>query len=84
MAWVYMLECADNTLYTGWTDDLSKRLQTHNTGKASKYTRARLPVRLVYCEQLADKSAALKREAAIKKLTRAQKNLLISQNTKKS
>lgn len=79
-----MLECADNTLYTGWTDDLSKRLQTHNTGKASKYTRARLPVRLVYCEQLADKSAALKREAAIKKLTRAQKNLLISQNTKKS
>lgn len=77
MAFVYMLRCADNTLYTGWTTDLQKRLALHNAGKASKCTRSRLPVELVYFEKCADKSAALKREIAIKKLDRKQKELLL-------
>lgn len=74
MAWtVYILRCADGTLYTGMTDDMEKRLKTHNTGKGAKYTRARLPVEIAYTESCADKSAALKREIAIKKLTRKEK-----------
>lgn len=78
MAFVYILQCADNTLYTGWTADLNKRLAAHNAGKASKCTRSRLPVRLVYSESAPDKSSALKREAAIKKLTRPEKLALIN------
>lgn len=78
MAFVYILQCADNTLYTGWTADLNKRLTAHNAGKASKCTRSRLPVRLVYSESAPDKSSALKREAAIKKLTRPEKLALIN------
>lgn len=78
MAIVYILECADKSLYTGWTDDLNKRLALHNAGKGAKYTRARLPVRIVYQEMLPDKSTALKREAAIKKLTRVEKLNLIN------
>lgn len=78
MAFVYMLRCADNTLYTGWTTDLQKRLAMHNDGKASKCTRARLPVELVYFEECEDKSAALKREIAIKKLDRKQKEMLVA------
>ena len=74
---VYMVCCADNTLYTGWTTDLKKRVQVHNAGEGAKYTRSRLPVRPVYAEICEDKSAALKREAAIKKLTRRQKLFLI-------
>lgn len=77
MAFVYMLRCADDNLYTGWTTDLQKRLKLHNEGKASKCTRARLPVKLVYFEECVDKSAALKREIAIKKLDRRQKEALI-------
>lgn len=72
-AFVYMLSCADGTLYTGWTPDIERRLKQHNAGKASKYTRSRLPVELVYLEECADRGAALSRECAIKKLTRAQK-----------
>lgn len=70
---VYILRCKDDTLYTGITDDLPHRLAAHNAGKGAKYTRGRGPVVLVYREEAADKSAALKREHAIKQLTRAEK-----------
>ena len=78
MNYVYILKCNDETLYTGWTTDLDKRLQTHNSGLGAKYTRARLPVTLVYSEEFEEKSDALKREAAIKKLTREEKLKLIN------
>jgi putative endonuclease len=70
---VYMLRCRDNSLYTGITNDLPKRLRAHAAGKASKYTRSRLPVALAYTEPQKSKSAAQKREAAIKQLPRSQK-----------
>ena len=60
MCYVYILKCADNTLYTGWTVDIEKRLKAHNAGKASKYTRGRLPVQLVYLESHQDKVSAQK------------------------
>lgn len=75
---VYILRCADGTLYTGWTNDLKKRLAAHSSGHGAKYTKARLPVSLVYTEPAASKEEAMKREYAIKQLTRAQKNVLIS------
>lgn len=71
--YVYLLECADGTLYTGWTTDPAARLAAHNAGHGAKYTRSRLPVRIVYTESLPTKSEALKRESHIKKLTRTQK-----------
>ena len=74
---VYILRCADDTLYTGITKDLIRRCQQHNAGTASRYTRSRLPVVLVYQESQASRSLALKREAAIKALSRQQKKLLI-------
>lgn len=77
MYYVYILRCADGTLYTGCTNDLERRLRTHNAGKGAKYTRARLPVELVYAEEAADKSQALRREAAIKALPRSEKLGLI-------
>lgn len=80
MAFVYMLECADGTLYTGWTTDLAARLAAHNRGTASYCTRSRLPVRLVYWEEAENRSAALRREAAIKKLTRTEKLKLLESN----
>jgi putative endonuclease len=73
----YILCCADKTLYTGITNDLEKRLAAHNEGNAAKYTRARGPVKLVFVESCADKSAALKREMEIKSLIRADKLTLI-------
>ncbi len=73
MNWVYIVECRDGTLYTGWTTDPAKRAAAHSAGRGAKYTRGRAPVRLVYAEPCADKSAALRREAAVKKLTHAQK-----------
>lgn len=76
---VYMLRCADDTLYTGWTNDMERRLAQHNCGIASKYTRARLPVKLVYKEELSSRSCALKREYALKQLSRAEKEKLILQ-----
>ncbi|NDI35531.1 GIY-YIG nuclease family protein [Chengkuizengella sediminis] len=79
MFYVYILKCSDNTLYTGYTNDLNKRVEVHNQGKASKYTRARLPVKMVYFEQCDTKSDALKKEYAIKKLTRVEKLRLIKQ-----
>ncbi len=79
MNWyVYMLRCCDGTLYTGYTDDVQRRLAVHNSGKGAKYTRSRLPVSLVYTELLPDKSAALKRECALKRLSKAQKEQLIA------
>jgi len=74
--WVYMLKCSDKTLYTGVTNDLRRRVREHNSGSASKYTRSRRPVSLVYAEVADGKSIALKRESAIKKLSRSAKLLL--------
>lgn len=79
MAWcVYILRCADGTLYTGSTNDLSRRLARHQSGKGAKYTRSRRPLTLVYQESQPGRSAALRREAAIKRLTRPQKLALIA------
>ena len=75
--YTYILRCRDNSLYTGYTDNVEKRLATHNDGKGAKYTRGRLPVGLVYCEEFPDRSAAIKREIEIKKLTKAKKEELI-------
>lgn len=74
--YVYILRCADQTLYTGITNRLQQRLHAHNAGKGAKYTKGRRPVHLLYWETCKDKSAALKREAAIKKMKRAEKLLL--------
>ncbi len=80
MSWVcYLLECADGTLYCGITNDLDKRLAAHNAGEGAKYTRSRLPVKLTYAEACANKSAALKREYEIKRLSRARKLALCDQ-----
>ena len=79
MSWyVYMLRCRDNSLYTGSTTDVKRRESMHNSGKGAKYTKSRLPVTLVYWEACEDKSQALKRECALKRLTKAQKEMLIS------
>jgi len=77
VAVVYVLECADGTLYTGWTTDLERRLQAHNSGRGARYTRGRRPVSLVYHEEQPDRSAAQKREAAIRRLSRIDKFKLI-------
>lgn len=74
---VYILRCGDGSLYTGITNDLDRRIRAHNQGKASKYTRSRLPVRCVYRENQPDISAAKRREARLKDLDRAQKLALI-------
>jgi len=80
--YVYILECSDKTLYTGSTNNIEKRIKEHNNGKSgAKYTRARRPVKLVYVETCSTLSNALKREAQIKKLSRAQKLLLIRNST---
>lgn len=79
-AFTYILECADGTLYTGYTTDMEKRLATHNSGKASKYTRCRLPVKLVYLEECKDKETAMSREWHIKQLSRGEKLKLIEEN----
>jgi len=76
--WVYIVRCADGTLYTGATTDVSRRVQQHNVGTASKYTHARRPVTLVYHQRAASHGAALRREAAIKRLTRRGKEALIN------
>jgi len=73
----YMVECADGTFYTGWSTDPEQRVKAHNTGKGAKYTKTRRPVKLIYIEELPDKSSALKRERAIKGLSRKQKEKLL-------
>ncbi len=77
MYYTYILECVDKTLYCGYTNDLEKRLKKHNIGEGAKYTRSRLPARLVYFEEFPEKTDAMKREYAIKKLTREEKLRLI-------
>ena len=72
-----MLLCADGTYYTGWTNQIRKRIRAHNSGKGAKYTKGRGPLKLVYLEISDTKEAAMKREAAIKKLTRREKEALI-------
>ena len=76
-AYTDSLECADRTLYAGWTNDLKKRLAAHNAGQGAKYTRGRGPVRLVYYEAFSTKEEAQKRETALKRLSRAAKLALI-------
>ena len=75
---VYILRCSDDTLYTGWTNDINRRLAAHNEGRGAKYTRGRRPVTLAYLEEFATKEEAMSREARIKKLSRAQKILLLN------
>ena len=75
--YTYILRCADGSLYTGWTNDLSRRVAAHQAGKGGKYTRARLPVELVYYEQFGTKSEAMRREWEIKQLSREEKLKLI-------
>ena len=81
---VYILECGDGTLYTGITDDLPRRLKAHEAGKGAKYTRGRGPLKLRYREQLPDKSAALKRELALKRLSRGEKLAMICEKEEKT
>lgn len=73
----YILKCSDGTLYTGWTNNLDKRLKDHNAGQGAKYTKGRRPVRLVYAEAHGTKREAMQRESQIKKLTRKEKEALI-------
>ncbi|MBQ7895991.1 MAG: GIY-YIG nuclease family protein [Oscillospiraceae bacterium] len=77
MNYAYILRCGDKTLYSGWTNDLEKRLKAHNAGKGGKYTRSRLPVELVYFEEFESKSQAMQREYQFKQLSREQKLNLI-------
>ncbi|RGH14253.1 GIY-YIG nuclease family protein [Ruminococcus sp. AF12-5] len=78
MNYTYMIKCSDGTLYTGWTNDLEKRVEAHNSGKGAKYTKARRPVELAYYEEFETKEQAMKREYAIKQLGRKEKQKLIA------
>ena len=80
MNYTYILRCQDDTLYTGWTTDLEKRVETHNLGKGAKYTRTRLPVELVCYEAFASKEEAMSREWHIKQLSRKDKLRLIQEH----
>ena len=80
MAFVYLLQCRDGSLYCGWAVDPVARAVVHNCGKGAAYTRSRLPVRLVWCEACSDKRVAMRREYAIKRLSRAHKLRLIALN----
>ena len=78
MNYTYIVKCADSTLYTGWTNDLDKRIKAHNSGKGAKYTKTRRPVKLVYYEEHETKKEAMSREYAIKQLKREQKEQLMT------
>jgi putative endonuclease len=78
-AWVYMLRCADGSLYTGWSTDVERRLARHRSGKGSRYTASRLPVELVYEAAMDDRSAARREEARIKALDRRAKLALVDE-----
>ena len=80
-AWVYMLRCRDGSLYTGWTNDLTKRLAKHSAGKASRYTASRLPVELALALPMQDRGSAMREEARIKRLARTQKLELVKHHT---
>jgi putative endonuclease len=77
-AWVYLLRCSDGSLYCGWTSNLERRLDAHRRGRASRYTASRLPVALALAQPMADRSAARREEARIKRLTRAEKLALVA------
>ena len=77
MNYTYILKCKDDSLYTGWTNDLKKRITSHNAGKGAKYTKARRPVERVYYEEFQTREEAMKREYAIKQLSRKEKEALI-------
>ena len=77
MNYTYILRCSDNSLYTGWTNDLEKRVEMHNAGKGAKYTKARLPVKLVYYETFETKEDAMRREYVIKQMKKKEKEELI-------
>ena len=76
---VYLLRCADGSLYTGWTNDLARRLRAHNAGRGAKYTRGRCPVALVYVEAFETKEAAMSREWHLKHLTKEEKEALVEE-----
>lgn len=80
MNYTYILRCKDGTLYTGWTNQLEKRIRDHNEGVGAKYTRARRPVELVYYERFETKEEAMKREYAIKRLSKKEKEKIINEN----
>ncbi len=80
MNYTYILQCKDDTFYTGWTNNLEKRIKDHNDGKGAKYTKARRPVKLVYYETYETKKQAMKREYEIKQLSRKEKIVLIHKN----
>ena len=82
MNYTYILECSDGTLYTGWTNDIEKRLEAHNSGHGAKYTRARRPVKLVYLETFKTKEEAMSREYAIKQIPRKKKLEMIKTYSK--
>ena len=79
MNYTYIVKCRDNTYYTGWTKDLDRRMKAHNSGTGAKYTRSRRPVRLVYYEAYRTKEEAMRREAAIKKMYKKEKEKLIAE-----
>ena len=83
MNYTYILRCRDGTLYTGWTNDIEKRVKAHNEGKGAKCTKARLPVKLVYSEAFETKTEAMKREYAIKRMRREAKEKLIAKGRQK-
>jgi len=76
----YIVECSDGTYYTGWAVNPEKRVAVHNRGRGARYTRTRRPVKLVYIEELPDRTSAMKREIAIKKMERARKKKLIGES----
>lgn len=80
ISYVYILKCSDDTLYTGWTVDLDKRLEKHNSGKGAKYTRGRTPVQLIYFESFKNRIDAQKREYSIKQLSKKNKLKLIGKS----
>ena len=77
MNYTYILECSDGSFYTGWTNDIEKRIQAHNSGKGDRYTRGRTPVRLVHVEEFETKTQAMQRECEIKKMNRKEKEKLL-------
>ena len=77
MNYTYIVKCSDGTFYTGWTNDLTRRMEAHNQGRGAKYTKARRPVTLIYYETFETKEEATKREYAIKRLSRKEKEELI-------
>lgn len=80
--YTYIVLCSDGTLYTGYTDDLVKRMRAHNSGKGAKYTRSRTPVKLLYWEKYAHKNGAMRREYALKQWSRAEKLCLLEEKRK--